>query len=363
MVSRSRSRRGTVASFAALLLLGGTAGPGCDAREPMPVTVMTRNLYLGADLSPAIAASTVPEVLAAGARIFSTVQRTSFPERAVALAREIADAGPMLLGLQEVAMWYSGPLNDPALATTVEYDFLQILQHELQAVGAPYDIVRVQDEADIEAWAGAPHLKDIRLVQRDAILVRAGLGSELGLRDARSGSFNSTLVLTTGTGRQVPVRRGWVSVDVTVNKRSFRFVNTHLEAFDPSIRLQQAKELVAPAGPIGSAAGNVVMVGDLNTGPDLPLPANRLAYSALVEAGMTDTWVISHRGEPGYTSGFGELLDEPIESALEHRVDHVMTRGTVGIVRSKLHGTDPDNRTTTGMWPSDHAGVMATLTP
>ena len=104
------------------------------------------------------------------------------------------------------------------------------------------------------------------------------------------------------------------------------------------------------------------MVGDLNTGPDLPLPANRLAYSALVEAGMTDTWVISHRGEPGYTSGFGELLDEPIESALEHRVDHVMTRGTVGIVRSKLYGIDLDNRTTTGMWPSDHAGVLATLT-
>jgi hypothetical protein len=349
--------------FVAVVLFSGTLAPHADAANPRPVKVMTRNLYLGADLSPAIAATTIPQVLAAGAQIFSTVRRTSFPERAVALAREIADADPVLLGLQEVAMWYSGPFNNPAPATTVEYDFLQILQHELQAVGAPYDVVRVQDEADIEGPAGAPYFKDFRLVQRDVILVKAGLGREVRLHDAQSANFTSTLVLTTGTGQQIPVKRGWVSVEATVNKRSFRFVNTHLEAFHPLIRLQQAQELVAPTGPIGSAPAKVVLVGDLNTGPELPVPANRLAYFALVAAGMTDTWLALHPGDPGYTSGFGELLDEPIETALEHRVDHVMTRGDVGIVRSRRYGIDPDNRTASGMWPSDHAGVMATLTP
>lgn len=323
---------------------------------------MTRNLYLGADLTPAITATSIPQVLAAGAQIFSTVQRTSFPERAVALAREIADADPMLLGLQEVATWYSGPLNDPAPATTVEYDFLQVLLAELAAAGAPYDVVVVQPEADIEGPAGAPFFKDFRLVQHDAILVKAGTGAAVNLRDPRSANFTSTLVLTTGLGQQIPVKRGWTSVDATVNKRSFRFVNTHLEAFHPLIRLQQAHELLAPTGPLGSAPGDVVLVGDLNSGPELPVPANRLAYQALVAAGLVDTWLALHPGDPGFTSGYDELLLDP-PGTLEHRVDHVMVKGSVGVIRSKLYGTDPDNRTPSGMWPSDHAGVLATVTP
>lgn len=360
-----RNRRlATVCAAALALVAGALVAARADAASPRsrPVKVMTRNLYLGADLTPAITASTIPQVLAAGSQVFSTVQRTSFPERAVALAREIADADPVLLGLQEVALWYSGPVNDPAPATTVEYDFLRSLQQELAATGAPYEVVRAQDEADIEGPAGAPYFKDFRLVQRDVILVRAGEGDAVALRDARSASFTSTLVLTSGTGQQIPVKRGWTSVEATVNKRSFRFVNTHLEAFDPGIRLQQAQELIAPEGPVGSAPGDVILVGDLNSGPELPVPANRLAYQALVAAGMVDTWLAVHPGDPGFTAGYDELLRDP-PGTLEHRVDHVMVRGRVGIVRSRIYGTDPDNRTASGMWPTDHAGVMATVTP
>jgi hypothetical protein len=345
------------------------AGPGAStagAADPRPVKVMTRNLYLGADLQPAIAATDIPGFLAANAHIFSVVQQTNFPERAVALAREIADADPTLIGLQEVALWYSGGFNDPAPATTLEYDFLETLQQELATVGAPYDVVRVQAEADIEAPAGAPYFKDFRLVQRDVILVKAGLGDEVSLSNAQSDNFDNILTITTGTGGQIPVERGWTSVDVTVNKRTFRLVNTHLEAFHPLVRLAQAQELIAPGGPIGSAQDNVVLAGDINSGPELPVAVNRLAFSALAAFGLTDTWrhlYPSPLTDPGFTSGFGELLDDPLETALEHRVDHVMTLGDVGIVRSKIYGTDPDNRTVTGMWPSDHAGVMATLTP
>jgi endonuclease/exonuclease/phosphatase family metal-dependent hydrolase len=362
MGHRLRSRWTSVVWFAAVLLLAGTAVPKAEAATPRPVKVMTRNLYLGADLSPAIEAASIPEVLAAGAQIFSTVQRTSFPERAVALASEIADADPVLLGLQEVAVWYSGPFNDGQPATNVEYDFLQILLQELAAAGAPYDVVRAQDEADIEGPAGAPFFKDFRLVQRDVILVKAGLGGDVQLTNPQSANFASTLVIPTGTGQQITVKRGWTSVDATVNKRSFRFVNTHLEAFHPLIRLQQAQELVAPSGPVGSAPGDVVLVGDINSGPELPVPANRLAYGALVAAGMVDTWLATHPGDPGFTSGYDELLLDP-PGTLEHRVDHVMVRGSVEILRSRLYGIDPDNRTPSGMWPSDHAGVLATVAP
>ena len=54
---------------------------------PRPVKVMTRNLYLGADLTPAIQATTQLELALAGTQIWNTVLATDFPERARVLAR------------------------------------------------------------------------------------------------------------------------------------------------------------------------------------------------------------------------------------------------------------------------------------
>lgn len=223
--------------------------------------------------------------------------------------------------------------------------------------------MRVQQEADIEAPAGAPFNKDIRVRIRDAILAKAGLGDEVALSNAQSANFNNNLTLTTGTGQQITVRRGWVSVDAVVNKRSFRFVDTHLEAFHPGVRAQQAGELVAGSGPVGSASGKVVLVGDLNSDPMQSSP-NNLAYNVLIGSGMSDTWLTANPGNPGLTCCFSELLNDPSSaSAFDSRIDDVLTKGTVGVRRSRIYGTDPDNRAVGALWPSDHAGVTATLTP
>jgi endonuclease/exonuclease/phosphatase family metal-dependent hydrolase len=347
--------------FAALF--AAVLAPPAGAADPRPVKVMTRNLYLGADLTRSIQAQTIPELLAANAQIFTNVQTTNFPERAKVLAQEIKDADPTLVGLQEVALWRSGSFNNPAPATNVEYDFLASLQSELAAIGAPYELVRLQQEADLESPAGAPYFKDFRLTMHDAIIVKAGLGNEVQLSNKQSANFANNLTLTTGTGQTITVLRGWTAVDAVVNKRAFRFVNTHLEAFHPLVRLAQAQELVAPSGPIGSATGKVILVGDINSGPDLPVPANRLAYLALIAAGMVDTWPIANPGDPGPTAGFSELLDDPSADVLDNRIDMVMTKGSVGVLGSVITGTDPDNRTPGGLWPSDHAGVVASLTP
>jgi hypothetical protein len=262
-----------------------------------------------------------------------------------------------------VALWRSGAFNNPAPATDVEYDFLASLRSELAALGAPYDVVRSQQEADLESPAGAPFFKDVRLTMRDVIIVKAGLGDEVSLTNDQSANFANNLTLTTGTGQSITVLRGWASVDATVNKRSFRFVDTHLEAFHPLVRLAQAQELVAPGGPVGSAPGKVILVGDINSGPDLPVPANRLAYFALIGAGMVDTWPVANPGDPGPTAGFSELLDDPSADVLTNRIDMVLTKGSVGVTNARIYGTDSDNRTPGGLWPSDHAGVTATLTP
>jgi endonuclease/exonuclease/phosphatase family metal-dependent hydrolase len=160
------------------------------------------------------------------------------------------------------------------------------------------------------------------------------------------------------TGTTFISTRGWTSVDVTVKRDTFRFVNTHLEAFHAGIRLQQAQELLA--GPLDTN-GRLILVGDLNSGPELPVPENRLAYLALVAGGMVDTWPILHPGDPGFTSGLGDDLNEPADD-LENRVDMVMVRGDgIKPIKSNLVGNDPRNRTPDGLWPSDHLGHVATL--
>jgi endonuclease/exonuclease/phosphatase family metal-dependent hydrolase len=346
-----------VASVAA-----GALATGAQAADPRPAKVETRNIYLGADLTRSITATSIPQLLAANAQIFANVQQTNFPERAKALAREIADADPTLLGLQEVALWRSGAFNNPAPATTVEYDFLASLQSELAALGTPYNLVRKQQEADLESPAGSPYFRDFRLTMHDAILVKAGLGSEVKLSNAQSANFNNNLTLTTGTGQTITVLRGWVSVDAAINKRPFRFVNTHLEAFHPGVRAQQAGELVAGSGPVGSAPGKAVLVGDINSDPADSSPDN-IAYNVLIGSGLVDTWPVANPGNPGLTCCFSELLDDPSPSVFSSRIDHVLTKGAVGVTSSSIYGTDSDNRAAGGLWPSDHAGVAATLTP
>jgi hypothetical protein len=49
-------------------------------------------------------------------------------------------------------------------------------------------------------------------------------------------------------------------------------------------------------------------------------------------------------------------------SLLDVRVDLVLVRGGLGIGSAVRVGEDPDDRTPSGLWPSDHAGVVAGLT-
>jgi hypothetical protein len=94
--------------------------------------VMTRNMYLGADLMPVFQAPSARAFFAAAGQAFERVQASDPPERIKAMAREIALADPAVIGLQEVELWQTDttpPINDgPATpADTTVYDFLQLL--------------------------------------------------------------------------------------------------------------------------------------------------------------------------------------------------------------------------------------------
>src|SRR5262245_14025590 len=176
MISRAR-----ILGLAAVLTLavgspaGGTAGAEPSKQRPgKPVTVMSRNIYLGADINRPINAAlaaqqgggTPQQVLVALANAThqtrAIVDQTNFPVRAGLLAKEVDRTEPDLIGLQEVALWRSGPLQLDQVAvpnaTNVDYDFLQLLLDALAARGEHYTAVSVGDRADVEApsFTGSP---------------------------------------------------------------------------------------------------------------------------------------------------------------------------------------------------------------
>jgi hypothetical protein len=96
------------------LALVATAFPTvAEAKKKGPkLTVMTRNVFLGADLSPAIGAASLSEAIDGAGTIWNELQRTKFAERAKPLAREIKRSKADLVGLQEVALWRTQTPSD-----------------------------------------------------------------------------------------------------------------------------------------------------------------------------------------------------------------------------------------------------------
>jgi Endonuclease/Exonuclease/phosphatase family len=372
---------GLVSALAAALSLGtgeafaqgGEDGQGKQTGQV--VRVMTRNLNLGADLGPALSATSLSGFVDANGAVLRQVTATNFPTRSKGLAAEILGERPDLVGLQEVALWRTGPpsvsplLGGPRTATTVRYDFLRILLDQLNAGGQQYRPVLVRQEFDFEAPANenavpgdgpapTPDAElNARLTMRDVILAR--VGGDVHTWAPAGGTYQHLVTLPV-LGMPVTVTRGWASVEAKVRGSApFRFVDTHLESFDPrtvhpSIRAQQAAELVAPGGP-ANADTPVVLVGDLNSDDDTVVPDDQQAYRVLLAAGLVERSTAVPLGccIHSYDLTMGTAAE------FDHQVDHVMTNApdTVRLVTSVVTGRTMQN----GYWDSDHAGLFSAL--
>jgi len=151
--------------------------------------------------------------------------------------------------------------------------------------------------------------------------------------------------------------RGWTAIDVKMRGHRFRFVTTHLDSSVPAIRVAQAKELLLTAA---DTTLPVVMAGDFNIATDTSLDPSFPAYQAMINAGFTDAWQSKRAPDPGFTCCQAENLLNPT-SLLNERIDLVLFRGGFGVADISLIGNQQADRTTSGLWPSDHAGVAATL--
>jgi len=315
------------------------------------VTVMTRNLYLGADINKIATAQTPQEIPAVVGALWATVQMTDFPARARLLATEIERAGPDLVALQEAALFRTGPgatcLGLDVPATTVAIDFLALLQAELAARGQHYELASTVANFDrtLCAFDGQGFL-DVRLTDRDAVLVRRGV---VQVERARSGNFTAAALFPAGGG-VIPVARGWNVVDVRVRGRPLRLVATHLEQESAAaVQEAQAAELALLAR--AEARGPVLLSGDFNAGPGLASVTS--SYADLLAAGFRDPWPRLRPFNAGPTCCFDELL---LTGALSQRIDLNLWSGRARPLLTWRTGLD--DRTAAGLHASDHAGVV-----
>lgn len=316
------------------------------------VTVMSRNLYLGASLDPVFGATDLPTLFARAAAAWAQVQANDFHERAEALADEIAESEPALVGLQEVSLYQTRTLIDPT--PRVAYDFLQILLDALHARGLEYDAVATSTNAAAELFALAPGQPPtagtfVRLTDRDVILARRGVRTA----NPQHATYAAALNIVT-VGGPISVTRGWTSVDVEAKGETFRFVNTHLENAVKPLQEAQAQELVAL---LAASSLPTILVGDLNSPADGSFTNS---YASVLASGFSDPWSALHQRDPGFTCCQAENLRNP-RSELDQRIDYVLLRGAIRPRDIFLVGEARRDRTASGMWPSDHAGVVAAL--
>lgn len=342
----------------------GLLGP---ADNPSSITVMTWNVYVGTNVDNVIAASDPQQVPFLVAEAFQTLLATDFAERAEAFVSEMERAKPHLVGLQEISTIRTQSPSDLVLGGTqqpedVLFDYLAILMDAVAARGLDYRIAAVVQDTDVElpmfTGSGPLPFDDVRLTDFDVILARG----DVAIGNVVARNFAARFSVPTAGGGSFDIVRGFAAVDATVGHRTYRFVNTHLEPDVQVVKDAQAAELIVE---FENETHPVILVGDLNTrAPD------GITYNTFLGAAYADTW--DHRvgsdDETGFTANHPpDLRSETVN--LEKRIDFILVRNVaggsgrsvLGSVFATVVGDEPADRTPSGLWPSDHAGVVARL--
>jgi endonuclease/exonuclease/phosphatase family metal-dependent hydrolase len=340
-------------------VFGASATSGASERRELPV--MTQNLYLGSSLAPVLMATDGPSFVAGVATVYGSMRFTDFPTRAAAIADAIERERPALIGLQEVSNWVATPTR--VGPTPPSFDFLSILQTQLAARGLDYAVAAVSDNANVgPAPLVAPDVGCVVAVpipdcvlsfmDRDVILVNQGIEG-LAWSNPASGNFTTQQSFSLPDGTSVSFNRGWASIDVTWQGAAFRFLDTHLETEDfPTVQEEQGRELLTE---LMRTRGATVVVGDFNSAAD---GSTTRTYRILTRRWLDDAWS-DDPAHPGFTCCQNELLANPV-SQLGSRIDLVLTHDGAHGHDARLVGAVPF-QAQPPFWPSDHAGVVATV--
>ncbi|MEZ5185520.1 MAG: hypothetical protein R2720_07220 [Candidatus Nanopelagicales bacterium] len=366
------------------LLAGVTAGalvgtavvavpvPAQAAKKGGMLKVMTQNLYLGADLFPAVEAASqgTQAFLVAAAKVYQDAIASDFPTRAAALAKTVKQQKPDIIGLQEVTQWIA-TRNASTGADLPNQDFLKILKKALKAEGLKYKVAGVSDNAALgpfpyidptmncgqpsgilpSGWPCAIQMKD-----RDVILVNTETKNlSYKKKTVRSGQYTSQQKFTIA-GQTIAFDRGYVYLDMVYNGAPFRFANTHLEVGGDSAPIQekQAKQFVKI---VKKGAGRVIATGDFNS--DVYGAYSPKSYKILTRSYFKDAWKRKRDGK-GLSCCQNADLSNPV-SENDTRIDLVLTHGKVKSKSGANTNVTPFRQAPVPLWESDHAGVVTKL--
>ncbi|MEP6741528.1 MAG: endonuclease/exonuclease/phosphatase family protein [bacterium] len=354
-------------AFVVIALIGSSGSYSWAYASDRLLPVMTRNMDEATDFGPIFSATTFSQFATEVANAYLEVQASNIPERSAAIADEIAARKPYLVGLQEVSIWRTGPLFGHA--DTETFNALRSLLDALEARGQHYAVIAMLKEFEGEAPSALGI--EIGFADLDVVLARTDLSvSELKVSNIQAQHFVTNLMFPSPILGLVTIPRGWISVDGKLRGKEFRFVTTHLESFHPGVQALQAVELVQNAS---NTELPVIIAGDLNTAPlesfGFPgcpppggSPALNPAYQIVIGAGFSDAWSILHPSDPGFT--WPMHCEDPFTpfTTPDQRLDLVLFRDGrkgLGALTADLIGNNPSDLTSSGLWPSDHAGLAS----
>lgn len=350
--------RGTAAAVGGL----GAAGLGVDpAAAAATPTVLTRNVYLGLDLKRLFDARSLADVRAIAGDILAEVEPATYEARAGAIAAEIDATAPDVVALQEAALLRTQRpgdfgTDDSTAAGTVLVDLLAMIDAALADRDLEYEIAATTVTTDVELPADTPDgPADVRITDRDVLLVH----SDHDTRETATSTYGAAIPFPVPETRKIiQLRRGFCRADTLVDGVPFTVVSTHLESVSGDVRAQQADELLGTL----PTTRPVVLCGDFNSGPR----TNPETYDRLTGAFDDAYAALQQEGDDATCCQPATLTND--QSRLDRRFDLVLYRGGVQPVDVSLVGHRPEDRVSARrdgeqvqLWPSDHAGVVATL--
>jgi endonuclease/exonuclease/phosphatase family metal-dependent hydrolase len=381
------------------------------AEEPYRIMVMSRNLYLGADVG--VALELIPNFPKAAQFMWDQVKKTNFTARAPKLAREAAQDRPEIIGVQEATIWYC---KKDLFSDKVEvFNFLDQFIAATKGTGVGYSLATANNVKAFNpgySIAAIPYLTKVRdpetfnpIFGQDTASCGFTIGDALLVRDdvkdriiqVGNTEYDATYSIVPTI---MTIYRGYTWADFKVQDSVVRLITTHLESIWDENKIPnsalQAQQLVAD---LKDAKMPIVIMGDFNADYRDPRPegdpnpgeqpvasetcptpggAKCNAYSTMIEAGFENA--SPDAKNPRYfTWGATALLNGPDKKRLPFakkfgnqygftdRLDYIFTKNTYATVSSKIIGNVwPDG---TGVWdcgkekcfPTDHAGVVATI--
>lgn len=359
-----------------------------------PIKVMSRNLYLGADVGVALAK--IPNMPAAAQFMWDQVQQTDFSKRKKILADQIRAESPDVIGIQEATIWYC-KANFWSKKTEV-FNFTQELLAELkgdyiiaekngvQAYNPGYSIgpisflTTVKDPETFQELFGQDKA-DCGFQIGDALIIKKELAQYVN--QVGNSEYESIYKVVPTI---MEINRGYTWVDITMQGTNVRFISTHLESLWDENKIpkaaDQARQLIED---IKSTKSPIVLIGDFNSDPrdprplDAPNPGEQPtvsekcpagatdcnAYKILRDAGFTDAGPDASEAS-SYTWGMNALLTGPDSKrkvaaaamgnnfGFTDRLDYIFVKNGIEVATARTFGQGAP-------YGSDHAGVIAEL--